>query len=568
MARVTAKLSIQAQQTEDSTESHCPPGYTKDPYSGRCIPLMWGEPTPMSGGGGGSGGANPASHPPYWITKEWNIDSPFSQGSNFKEVLDNSDAFIGIVAFGSTISGTEGGRGARLRDAKLILLRNCGPVGIELLLVGSEYGATDEAYDNAMHTSLILGSGEFMVLPNQRLVHYSTATSAANASSLDNQSISTLYLDSTAKTTEAFSGDSDTNIVIDDASGGAANHFFRVGDIIRIENEILEITAINDDDEDGAYTPTSLTVRRGLFGSTKANHNNNDEVRFALFNEYADFDKFSLAQTDSSGKYKSSNLILNAGQRVSTALSRNFVRGSVALKFYNKGYQELGLAGVTSTTSTGLTASTAYQFNIAADGGTAVSISFTTDASNVNFGGANGVISKINDALNTQFNTFGGHLFEKEIICALVGGDVRFTSSTKTSASAIALADSSGSDTDVWGVGRFPAVANVEAAVAGALPEDNLYDKNYLAHPNAVAFAYDDGKGNFKGAATGTINYETGAIDIQGPINAEFVVSANYGSVHSGGINETASSQNGLAQIRARSCNSKINGEVEVIGFM
>ena len=81
-------------------------------------------------------------------------------------------------------------------------------------------------------------------------------------------------------------------------------------------------------------------------------------------------------------------------------------------------------------------------------------------------------------------------------------------------------------------------------------------------------FAYDDGKGAIKGAASGTINYETGAIDIQGPTNAEFVASFNYDSAHSGGVNETANEQNTIKQISARSMNSKIDAEVEILGFV
>ena len=82
-------------------------------------------------------------------------------------------------------------------------------------------------------------------------------------------------------------------------------------------------------------------------------------------------------------------------------------------------------------------------------------------------------------------------------------------------------------------------------------------------------FSYDDAKGNIIGGeASGTINYETGAIDITGPANAEFVVSLNYDSAHSGGVNESDNEQNTIKEISARSCNSKINAEVEILGFV
>ena len=63
---------------------------------------------------------------------------------------------------------------------------------------------------------------------------------------------------------------------------------------------------------------------------------------------------------------------------------------------------------------------------------------------------------------------------------------------------------------------------------------------------------------------SGTINYETGAIDLTGPANAEFVVSFNYDSAHSGGL----TNNNTIRTLKARSLNSKIDAEVEVLGFV
>tara|TARA_Y100000401_G_scaffold104458_1_gene96283 strand:+ start:2559 stop:4136 length:1578 start_codon:yes stop_codon:yes gene_type:complete len=486
-----------------------------------------------------------------------------------KERLDNSDAFIKLAACGSSISGVKAGAGARLIDAKLIVIKNCGKTAIELSLESNEHAHANETRSNAMYSSMIVAPDDFLVLPNQRIVNYSNLTSAGNAATFDNQATSALKTDSGAKLAEAFSDAADTNIVIDDSSGGAANTFFRVGDTIRVNNEILRITAINDDDGDGAFTPTSLTVERALFGSTGATHANNDELEFAFFNEYSDFDKYTKCQTNRSGKYKTANLILNADQRVATAYSRGFVRGSFAIKFYNKGYQELGMSGQTTTTSTGLATSTEYKFNITGNGGSVLTnLAFTTDSSNVNWGGTNGVLSKINDSLATQYATSGGNLYDKLITVSIVNGDIRFESQDRTSASAVLLAAPS-SGTSPFGVGNIPAIGSVEAPVAAALPDDTVRTSNYVSSPNEGVFAYDDGQGNILGAATGTINYETSAVELtSGPADAEFVVSAAYGSAHSGGINETTNFENGLLAIYARSCNAKIDGEVEIIGFM
>ena len=76
------------------------------------------------------------------------------------------------------------------------------------------------------------------------------------------------------------------------------------------------------------------------------------------------------------------------------------------MKFYNNGYQEFGMSGVTPNTESGLAASTAYAFNITVDGGSTVaSLSFTTDAPHPKFGGHNGCLVRIQDALDAQFYT-------------------------------------------------------------------------------------------------------------------------------------------------------------------
>ena len=73
---------------------------------------------------------------------------------------------------------------------------------------------------------------------------------------------------------------------------------------------------------------------------------------------------------------------------------------------------------------------------------------------------------------------------------------------------------------------------------------------------------YDDGKGNLIGAGTGTINYDTGAIDFTAKPNAEFIVSAKYGSVLSG--NTSTSSFNTIEDVSAISTSSKVETKVSM----
>ncbi len=367
-----------------------------------------------------------------------------------------------------------------------------------------------------------------------------------------------------------------TTLTVDDneSSPAAAVGFFRVGDKIRINNEIMEVTAVAAN----TGTEANLTVIREVDGSTAASHSDNDQINLAYFNDYHDFDKYGLAQTDSDGKYKATNFFGLA--RANTAV-QGLTAGSVSLKFYEAGYQSLGLSGITGSTHSGLSASTTYYFKIRADGATAADssttvaeISFTTDASNLNFGGSNGIISKIQTALDAKFydSTNTNVLFEKKVNVAIVDGDIRFTSGQHLEASAIALSagtsGTAGTDELFDGtntIGRIP--ASPMSAVPAKLPDDVSYDRvTYATIPNSSAFVYDDGRGNLFGAADGTINYETGAIDFRNaPPNAEFVISCMHTGAFSGKLNESETDRiNSLIAIHANTPNQKGSGQVTV----
>ena len=337
--------------------------------------------------------------------------------------------------------------------------------------------------------------------------------------------------------------------------------FFKVGDLIRIENEICEVTAVGT----GADLANSTcTITRGKYGSTAATHADDVAIRLPFFNAYADFDKYSTAQTDGSGRFKTFNFFGLA--RYGDAVADGLVAGSVSGKFYNAGYQELGMSGITASTESGLAASTAYAIDIAVDGGSDYTLSFTT-SSNVRFGGSDGVIRVIQNSLNAGYYA-AGNLLEKRVSVAIVNGDIRFTSGQHLSTSAISIT-APNSGTTPFEVGRFVmAVGDIEAAVPALLPDDVVYDRVTNAEvPNISAMFYDDGFGNIMGACTGTINYETGAIDLQGcPPNANFSFAANYGSALSGGSEFGASDGNSITAISARSVNSKINTTIDIIG--
>ena len=518
------------------------------------------------------------------------MQDDYTEVKSVVQKVDNADEFTQVATFG-LISGIGGFAGMRMSGAKLVVVKNNNDIPLEILIQTTEFkdnsnvdelNSVDLGPDSATSTrqvSYILASNEYMVLPSTWMVSYAEAHSAANAKTIDNKGgfdVNSGKLYSAAITDIATALENDTTtFVVDDTD------FFKVGDLIQLGSttgttatniEIARVVSITN--------TTTMELERGLYGSITADKDTqtdstngavvNAKVYLPFFNTQENYDKYhddanavGKVQTNQNGRYTAQNLF--GYGRTADTVCDGIVKGSFALKFYNAGYSELGLSGITPSTNTGLAASTTYQFNIAVDGGsTFVDLAFTTDATNLNFGGNNGVLQKIQAALDTQFYT-SGNLFEKQVTVGIVNGDVRFTSGTRNRVSAVILSAPS-SGTTPFGVGRIPAIATVvKSSVAASLPDDTIDDKAYnISASNKAVFAYDDAKGNIIGAATGTLNYETGAIDITGPANAEFVVSFNYDSAHSGGLNQT----NTIKTLSARSLNSKIDAEIEVLGFV
>tara|TARA_R100001594_G_scaffold56702_1_gene90619 strand:+ start:896 stop:2458 length:1563 start_codon:yes stop_codon:yes gene_type:complete len=358
------------------------------------------------------------------------------------------------------------------------------------------------------------------------------------------------YIDSTANADSATSSGivgsaSSTTLYLEpytDATTNTAN-LFRVGDLIRATNEIMEVTAIGSKAD---LANNTLTVKRGVYGSTAASdHTDADAILLPFFNAYHDYDKYTVAQTDNLGRFKAMNFF--GYGRATTSLA-GITPGSVAIQFYTQGYQSLGLSDVSSNTKTGLTASTTYYFTIAVDGGSTIELNITTDASDLTFGN---LVSKIQNALDAQYYT-AGNLFEKKVNCSIERGDVVFRSGSKLSGSAIALtAGTSGAGDSVrffaQANGRIPALANVPSAVNARLETETSFDPVTYSESYKDIFLTDNGLGDlvYKKRIVGSINYESGAIDWQigSCPNAEFVVSVLHSSPLSGKQDSTDSAK-------------------------
>ena len=480
----------------------------------------------------------------------------YTEVFNIRQTVDNTNA-------GNTLlTGAKAVGVASINDAKSLIVKNTGLVPAEIIIQNQTHtDATPDTSGSNAFQKYILNVSDFLYFPNIRQMYGSLVNSSSNAYTLDNATPdSNMYraLDNAAEgdpqlLNEAVDSGAETSIDVDEGA------YFFVGDLIRLENEICEVVSISSN---------TITVIRGTHGSTKATHAEDVAIRLPFFNNYVDFDKYSVAQTDASGRFKATNFFGYGRNTDGSGYQESMGVSNIAIKFYQSGYQELGLSNITSSTATGLAASTAYLIDITVDGGTKFQdLTFTTDSSDLTFGK---VISQIQDAFDTQFYT-AGNLFETRVTVSIINGDVRFTSGSHLSTSAILIEDTGDANSlfDASAVGRFPTAGTIEAPVAAKLPPDTIIDnKTGLESKNVLQMAYCDGHGNIRGACQGNISYSSGKIElINAPVNAQFVVSANYGSSQSGGNRFGASEGNSISAIAGRSCNSKIDTTIEIIGL-
>ena len=521
-------------------------------------------------------------------TFNFNFTEQYSEVFNLRQEVDNSDAFITLLSPSTTIGQSS------IRNAKSIVVRNDGEVGAEIQFQITDYANSSDVDDansidisgdgasTTRYVTTLLGAGEYMFLPNARWVSYENDTSGSNAKPTTNGDYlslsSDLEVDTGILLNDTGVEAADTSITVDDGD------YFEIGDLIQLgindttatRIEVMRVTAI---------ATNLLTIERALHGTSAADKDaqtdatsgavNNAKVYYPIFNTYGDYDTFSVVQTDASGRFGVSNFF--GYGRVADSTSDGIVPGSVAGKFYDPGYQAFGLKGITPSTNSGLSASTTYYLSVALNGGTTDKITFTTDSNNTNFGGTNGVVQKLQNAIDALYYNPAKNGFQDGATVAIVDGDVRITSHSRLSTSAVAITTNTdgtaGTDELFDGsniIGRIPVAAS--GAVSARLPDDTIINREGVTIPNKSVFFYDDGHGNIKGTATGTINYQTGALDFIGLPNAQFAITANYDSAHGGGNNSGSASasngmQNMIIEIAARSCNSKINTPIEIVAF-
>ena len=351
-------------------------------------------------------------------------------------------------------------------------------------------------------------------------------------------------------------------------------------------NEIIKVLSVSTN---------TLTIERGLLGTTAATIADDATISWFFGNEYLPYD-IGKCMTDQTGKFKQSGAFFSKG-RSSDALVDGLVAGSVSIgPFYTEGgYLDWGLQNIKASDKTGLAASTAYAITFVIDefnaGGidstsTEQIVSFTTDASDTTFAGSsNAVLPKIQAQLDSYFYDTSSGLKNKKVTIGLHNGDVRVTSNSNHSETRVGISVST-SGTTPFDVGRFPTrVDGDQPALLGSShgtgatdiivygPASSLALETIVDSvtgqevTNTSAFLFDDGNGNLlhNGASVGSVDYTTGHCQFAHLPNAEFKVYGQTYSAHSGGLNFTSSGNNFIVEIGARSVNTKEDSQIQLI---
>ena len=527
--------------------------------------------------------------------------------------VDNTDSFITLSSFSKTLGALT------VHNAKVIVIKNVGVTALEIAIKtpdwrddsdGTDYdiaNAVDMNEENSTgeetpfrFQSVLLPVGEFIYLPNSRMINYAplsadTPESAANsdpgAVAIEPKDISSgaEIIPIHVYAGQTYGSGADVQLTADmaiDATTCAVDDgdWFKAGDLIAIGTEVMEVESISTN---------TLTVRRGLLGSTQVAHSDDDHMNFFIGNENLAFDN-GKCQTDQNGNFKQRGAFFNYGRNSGQPIN-GVVPGSVAIgPFYTKGgFLDWGLQNIKASDETGLAASTAYTFHIVVDeynvGGidsvsSETAIAFTTDASDTTFAGSgNAVLPKIQAIFDSLFYDSSSGLFNKKVTISLHNGDIRVTSHSNHSETRVGIANVSG--TTPFGVGRFPALSSsvpdllgsphgggttdtIVFGPASGLEDETIEDSvSNKTIQNTNAFLIDDGNGNLKhnDSVVGSIDYSKGHCAFNHLPNAEFKVYAETLAAHSGGTTYIASGYNSIQSISARSVNAKKDGKVELL---
>ena len=537
----------------------------------------------------------------------------YTEKSSIIQDLTNTDGFITISEFKKNLGALT------VQNAKVIVLKNISNICQEIMITMYDWRSDSSATTTDIHNSIdineeatgggatalrtvsmILPAGEFIYLPNNRMLSYallneatleSAGISAAGTIAIEPKDINSgnEYVDMHLFSGSTYNSGADIQVTEDVAIAETEinvddGDWFKVSDLIMINSEVMSVESISTN---------TLTVKRGLLGSTEAAHSDDDDLRFFFGNEHLKFNN-GKCQTDANGRFSQKGAFWGYGRTADKKID-GLVPGSVAIgPFYSLGgYLDWGLTGISASDNTGLVASTEYTITVVCDeynvGGfdsvsSETAIAFTTDASDTSFAGSgNSVLSKIQARFDALYYDASSGLFNKKVTISLHNGDVRVTSLSNHSDTRVGIGNVSG--TTPFDVGRFPALSSGVPLLKGSphgggTTDTIVYGPSSTLAPETVtdpvtgkesqnlsAFLLDDGNGNLmhNGTNVGNISYVTGHCSFSHLPNAEFKIYAESQSAHSGGLKYAAGSYNTITAIDARSMNAKADSKIEML---
>ncbi len=502
----------------------------------------------------------------YWVeTFEGALSNQLSEQYVTELEVDWGEAFQTLANFNPSARVAQ-----NLSKADIIWIKNTSsqPAEIQLQYASIGAGNPDTDAESQENICMILGGGRWVTLPGIHAVHYGSATSAANGDSttVNNLAPAVTYQGSTDMDVNDAAGVHASNNPVE--FGVTKSAWFVIGDMIRIDNEIMRVAEI---DNSGA---NHLRCTRGHFGSTIAAHSDDAEIYFFNGNQRVSDWEFGV-KTNFQGNYKSTSFF---GYGRNGDANKDFwgvVPGSVTFRGYDVGgFQRFGVDGISPGENSGLAVSTLYGFKCAVDGGTADEIEFTTDSVNVNWGGKNGILDKINKVFKDNYRTNGKNMINKRVSIGIVAGDLQITSHSNLSTTAIAITATAGSGANMFdgNYGRIPAIASLPAGKKKALANQKRTSGIQTKSDTGPYHIHDDGNGNlyfgenFVGGPQycGEIDYFTGEFHFSAwLIEAEFTV---YATVQSG-LSGPGGGTQILKKISGRSTSPIQNATIKVRAF-
>ena len=227
----------------------------------------------------------------------------------------------------------DAGSSAKEAMPSAVEVQNTGGVPIFLMAGYSSY-SDDTSIVATDFLHVLLPPGETFTPPVRAVISDNADNTIMFGTAVDNLAPdSNEYTDSTANvdsaTASGIVSSSSSTVLYLEPYTSAANctaNLFRVNDLVRIRDEVMRVTAIGDKSD---LANNKLTVERGVYGSTAVTAGADaDPVRLVFFNAYHDYDKYSVAQTDSNGQFKCFNFF---GQARAATGVQGITPGSVAI---------------------------------------------------------------------------------------------------------------------------------------------------------------------------------------------------------------------------------------------